>query len=155
MCSAIFLQFIGKFWYLWISLYLNSAVFIFICAKIRKYSQSTLANNRHKFLLLLQFSLRMDYRHLWFVNCFCLRGWSLLPFFLQFFSSWRLKYELLHSVDKFFINYVHWMADLIGKMSENYAVNKVFIMNMHRKSPFQLFQYFEPLILETWLHSSE
>lgn len=76
-------------------------------------------------------------------------------FFLQFFSSWRLKYELLHSVDKFFINYVHWMADLIGKMSENYAVNKVFIMNMHRKSPFQLFQYFEPLILKTWLHSSE
>lgn len=85
------LQFIGKFWYLWISLYLNSTVFIFICAKIRKYSQSTLANNRHKFLLLLQFSLRMDYRHLWFVNCFCLRGWSLLPFFFAIFFFMEIK----------------------------------------------------------------
>lgn len=147
---------------MWISLYLNSVVFIFICAKISKYSQSTSANNRHKFLLLLQFSLRMDYRHLWFVNCFCLWGWSLLPFFfvglfwdLQFFSVWRLKYELLHSVDKFYINCVHWMADLIGKMSENYTVKEVFIMNMHSKSPFQLFQSFEPLILKTWLHSSK
>lgn len=165
-CLAIFYNSLANFYTceshcIWM---LQFVLVFFFCAKISEHSQSSLANNRHKFLLLLQFSLRMGNRHLWFVGSFHVWSWGFICFVfvglfwdLQFFfcMTWRLKCELLHSIDKFYINYVHWMADLIGKMSENNAVKEIIIMNMHSNPPFQLSQSFESLILKTRLHSSK
>lgn len=61
----------------------------------------------------------------------------------------RLKSKILYSIDKFYINYAHLTADLIGKMSGNYAATESITMNMHSKTQFQHFQSFESLILQT------